>query len=71
MQERMVMTVADVQRELHIGKNKAYQLFKQRSFPSFMLDGKYLISTKDFELWLDRIKKIPGKKYILDSNINN
>ena len=67
MQERMVMSVADVQRELQIGKNKAYLLFKQKSFPSFRLDGKYLVSTKDFELWLDRVKKIPGKTYKLDN----
>lgn len=69
MQERMVMSVADVQRELQIGKNKAYSLFKQKSFPSFQLDGKYLVSTKDFELWLDRVKKIPGKKYMMDPTI--
>ena len=70
MNDQMVLTVADVQRVLHIGKNKAYLLFKQNSFPSFMLDGKYLISTKDFEAWLDRVKRIPGKRYILDPNVS-
>lgn len=63
---RMVMTVREVQEELHIGRNKAYLLFKQPSFPSFQLEGTYLVSRKDFETWLDRLKKLPGKKYILD-----
>ena len=62
----MVMTVREVQEELHIGRNKAYRLFKQKSFPSFQLDGTYLVARKDFEVWLDRLKKLPGKKYILD-----
>ena len=64
---RMVMTVREVQEELHIGRNKAYRLFKQPSFPSFQLEGTYLVSRKDFETWLDRLKKLPGKKYVLDN----
>ena len=67
---RMVMTVREVQEELHIGRNKAYRLFKQKSFPSFQLDGTYLVARKDFEVWLDRLKKLPGKKYILDTGKN-
>jgi hypothetical protein len=66
-ENRMVMTVREVQEELHIGRNKAYLLFKQPSFPSFMLDGTYLVARKDFETWLDRLKKLPGKKYVLDN----
>lgn len=67
----MTMTVADVQRELHIGKDKAYRLFKQKSFPSFQFDGRYLIATKDFEAWMERIKKLPGRNYLLDPIINS
>ena len=62
-----VMTVADVQKELHIGKDKAYSLFKMKSFPSFRFDGRYLVTSQDFAEWLSKIKKLPDKNYILTS----
>lgn len=63
--EQYVMTVADVQKVLHIGKDKAYRLFKQKSFPSFRFDGRYLVTEKDFERWMERIQKLPDKNYKL------
>jgi hypothetical protein len=63
--EQYVLTVADIQKELHIGKDKAYRLFKQKSFPSFQFDGRYLVTRKDFEHWLEKIKKLPDKNYRL------
>ena len=60
-----IMTVADVQKALHIGKDKAYRLFKQKSFPSFQLDGKYMVRVSDFEVWLGKIQKLPDKNYRL------
>lgn len=60
-----VMTVADVQKELHIGKDKAYLLFKKKSFPSFRFDGRYLVTSEDFAEWLSKIKKLPDKNYVL------
>ena len=70
MPENMTMTVADVQKALHIGKDKAYRLFRMASFPSFQFDGKFLIRTQDFEKWMERIQKLPGKNYRLDPIIN-
>lgn len=63
--EHNIMTVADVQKELHIGKDKAYRLFKEKSFPSFQFDGRYLITRKEFERWVDNIQKLPKKNYVL------
>lgn len=63
--EQYVYTVADIQKILHIGKDKAYRLFKQKSFPSFQFDGRYLVTRKDFELWLEKIQKLPDKNYRL------
>lgn len=60
-----VMTVADVQKVLHIGRDKAYTLFNQKSFPSVRIGGKHLIAEKDFEKWFESIKKIPNKTYEL------
>lgn len=62
-----VMTVADVQKELRIGKDKAYSLFKMKSFPSFRFDGRYLVTSEDFAEWLRRIQKLPDKNYVLSS----
>lgn len=63
--EQYVMSVADVQKALHIGKDKAYRLFKQKSFPSFRFDGKYMVRTSDFEAWLGKIQKLPDRNYRL------
>ncbi len=63
--EQYVLTVSDVQKILHIGKDKAYRLFKQKSFPSFQFDGRYLVRAKDFDAWLGKIQKMPDKNYVL------
>ena len=63
--EQYVMSVADVQKSLHIGKDKAYRLFNQKSFTSFQFDGKYMVRVSDFELWLGKIQKLPDKNYRL------
>ncbi len=66
-----VMTVNDVMVLLHIGRNKAYRLFNMKSFPSFRFEDRHYITKKDFEIWMERIKKLPGQNYKLDPIINN
>ena len=61
-----IMTVADVNKILHIGNDKAYALFKQKSFPSVRIDGKFLVKQDLFEKWLDDIRKLPDKTYRID-----
>lgn len=63
--EPKVYTVAEVQKILHIGKDKAYRLFKQKSFPSFQFDGRYLVRVSDFDNWLGKIQKMPDRNYVL------
>ena len=63
--EQHVYTVAEVQKILHIGKDKAYRLFKQKSFPSFQFDGRDLVRVKDFDTWLGKIQKMPERNYVL------
>lgn len=65
MNKNMYMTVSDVQEALHLGKNKTYALFNQKSFPSIRIGGKHVIAKKDLEDWFNKIKKIPGKRYEL------
>ena len=63
--EQHVYTVAEVQKILHIGNDKAYRLFKQKSFPSFQFDGRYLVRGKDFDAWLGKIQKMPERNYVV------
>ncbi len=69
--DKYVMTVADVQKALGLGRDKTYSLFRQKSFPSVQIDGRYFITKKAFENWLDRLQKLPDKKYIIDLGVKN
>ncbi len=71
MQDRMVMSVADVQHQLGIGKNTAYRLFKEKSFHSFEIQGRFYITTEDFAKWLTYVKKLPGKSFKFTPNPTN
>ena len=63
MDNTLTLTVADVKQHLHIGNKKAYALFKQKSFPSFKLDGRHLVRRDEFEKWLNNIQKLPDRNY--------
>ena len=63
MDDALTLTVEDVKRHLHIGNDKVYTLFRQKSFPSFKVDGKYLVRRDEFEKWLDNIQKLPDRNY--------
>ena len=67
MDNTLTLTVADVKMHLHIGNDKAYALFKQKSFPSFKFDGKYLVRRDEFEKWLNNIQKLPDRNYKLEN----
>ena len=69
--EKYLLTVADVQQALGLGRDKTYRLFRQKNFPSIQIDGRFFITKKEFEHWLDRIQKIPDKKYTIDTIIKN
>lgn len=64
----IIMTAKDVKEYLHLGNGKTYELFRQKSFPSFQLDGKYLVERAKFEKWLANIQKLPGKNYIFEKS---
>jgi excisionase family DNA binding protein len=47
-----VLTVSDVAKELGLGKNSAYELFKQPDFPSFMIGKRYRTTQEALQEWL-------------------
>ena len=61
-----LLTVKDVKNHLRIGNDKAYSLFKQKSFPAIRINGRYLVKKEKFEAWLDDIAKLPNKTYKID-----
>ncbi len=69
--EKYLLTVADVQKALGLGRDKTYRLFRQKNFPSIQIDGRLFVSQKSLEEWLDKIQKLPGKKYTIDPNTKN
>ena len=61
-----LLTVKDVKNCLGIGNDKAYSLFKQKSFPGIRINGRYLVKRDKFEAWLDDISKLPDRCYKID-----
>ena len=44
--EKYLLTVADVQQALGLGRDKTYRLFRQKNFPSIQIDGRFFITKK-------------------------
>lgn len=41
---------------LHVGRDKAYSLMKNPSFPSIKIGGRYMVTLKELYKWLDNSK---------------
>lgn len=57
-----MLTVADIQSHLKIGKDTAYELVKLSTFPSIKIGNKYRIPLSEYKKWL---AKSIGKEYIV------
>ena len=54
MPEKRCYTVKDIQQMLGVSRPTVYNLLKRNEFKWFQLDnGKYRISKKSFDAWLD------------------
>ena len=51
--ETRCYTVADLQEILKLSRISVYELLKKNEFRSIMVGGKYRISKKSFDAWLD------------------
>lgn len=47
----IVLSVQDIAKDLHIGINQAYDLFKQNDFPSITIGKRKVISLPSYLLW--------------------
>ncbi len=46
-----ILTVEDVQKNLHIGRNKVYEVFARDDFPALRLGRKFGVDRIAFEEW--------------------
>ena len=49
-----VLSAKELAERLHIGRDKAYALIKSKSFPSIKLGGRYIVTSKALNEWLDQ-----------------
>lgn len=47
----MILSVADVSKDLHIGINQAYELFKQADFPCITIGKRKAVTLAQYLLW--------------------
>lgn len=52
-----VLTVNDIARIMKIGRNKAYEVFNMRDFPSFSIGRLLRVYESDFIRWLNEQTK--------------
>lgn len=46
-----ILTVEDVKKNLHVGRNKVYQIFARKDFPALRLGRKFGVDKEAFEEW--------------------
>ena len=57
---KLTMSVQEMAYQLGIGRNKAYELVKQRDFPAVRIGGNYRVISNKLPDWLN---KQAGKTY--------
>lgn len=60
-ESKLTMSVQEMAYQLGIGRNKAYELVKQRDFPAVRIGGNYRVIADKLPDWLN---KQPGKPTI-------
>lgn len=46
-----ILTVEQVQENLHVGRNKVYEIFAREDFPALKLGRRYGVAIDSFEEW--------------------
>lgn len=47
----IILSVQDISKDLHIGINQAYELFKQSDFPAITVGKRKVVSLPAYLLW--------------------
>ena len=57
LEEKRCYTVMDLRRILGVSKPTVYELLKRKEFRWILIGGKYRISKKSFDEWLDGLEE--------------
>ena len=57
MNEKRCYTVKELQEILGVSRPSVYELLKRKEFKWVLVGGKYLISKKSFDEWLDEVSE--------------
>lgn len=57
-----MLTVEDIMRIFHMGKNRAYGMMRAQGFPSIRINNRSYVTRSDLNDW---IKKYKGKEFSL------
>ena len=53
-----ILTVSDISKDLHIGINQAYDLFKQKDFPTINIGKRKVVTLAAYLLWKMNKKEV-------------
>lgn len=59
---KLLLTVSDLRKLLHLGRDKCYDLMHNPAFPSIRIGNRYFVQSKALFKWLDSYQ---GKKFML------
>lgn len=51
--DKMLYNTRDLQTALGVGRDIAYRLMQNKNFPSLVIGGRYFISIKALQKWID------------------
>lgn len=54
--EICILRVADIQKQLGIGRDRAYALMRSAGFPSTRIGRTYFVTADNFQEWLNEYK---------------
>lgn len=53
-----IMNAKDIKEYLGVSLSKAYDMMREKSFPTLKIGGRRLVKTEDFLNWLEKQKQI-------------
>ena len=65
MAEKRCYTVKEIQEMLGVGRVTVYELLKQGELRYVIVGGKYLVSKKSFDHWLDADASDPDEDFTM------
>lgn len=62
IENKVLLTVSDLRKMLHLGRDRCYDLMHNPAFPSMRIGNRYFVHSKALLKWLDSYQ---GKEFLL------